>query len=141
MTMSKMFTPILISPRRSLKPLRIDGSRAVERSGGGAAMPPHPPLPTSVTQVVLGVDPGLATTGWGVIAKTDAHLTLRSYGVILSPAATALPERLMRIRRELTHIIESHKPSLMAIEELYFAKFAVSIAATAQARGVILLTA
>ena len=101
------------------------------------------PLPSSVPQplVVLGVDPGLATTGWGVIAKTNTQLSLRSYGAIFSPAAAALPDRLKQIRRELAAVIECHKPSLLAIEELYFVKFAVSIASTAQARGVILLTA
>ncbi len=92
-------------------------------------------------EVVLGIDPGLATTGWGVIEKAPGHLSLRAYGAIFSAAGTTLSDRLIRIRRELSAIIESHKPSLMAIEELYFAKFAVSIASTAQARGVILLTA
>src|SRR5437016_5480796 len=112
----KPFTPILIFPRRSLN------------------RPPN-------DEVVLGVDPGLATTGWGVVSKAGVHLTLRAYGAIISPARNALPDRLHQIRKDLSRIMDLHQPIVLAIEELYFAKFAVSIAATAQARGVILLTA
>jgi crossover junction endodeoxyribonuclease RuvC len=91
--------------------------------------------------VVLGVDPGLATTGWGVVQKRPTGPALIAFGAILSSASLPLPERLTQIHRELSQIIELHQPDVLAIEELFFAKFAVSIAATAQARGVILLTA
>ena len=91
--------------------------------------------------VVLGIDPGLATTGWGIVERNTGTLTLRAFGAILSPAAADLPSRLLQIHRELAAIIRTHRPAVVAIEELYFAKFAVSIAATAQARGAILLTA
>lgn len=97
--------------------------------------------PPSHKTVVLGVDPGLATTGWGLVEKCGPALSVRAYGAILSPASAALPDRLKQIRRELTQIIQTYQPVVLAIEELYFAKFAVSIAATAQARGVILVTA
>lgn len=97
---------------------------------------PPPKLP----QIVLGIDPGLATTGWGVVLRTGGQLQLKTYGVILTPASTPLPQRLRQIRKELNHLIEMHQPDAVAIEELYFAKFAVSIASTAQARGAILLT-
>ncbi|HVO33866.1 MAG TPA: crossover junction endodeoxyribonuclease RuvC [Elusimicrobiota bacterium] len=90
---------------------------------------------------MLGIDPGLATTGWGVVEKGASGLVLRAFGALLTEAGTPLPQRLRRIRRELSSLIETHKPTILAIEELYFAKFAVSIAATAQARGVILVTA
>ncbi len=94
-----------------------------------------------VAQRVLGIDPGLATTGWGLVEKSAAGLILEAFGVVITPAATALAWRLRAIRQQLAVIIERYKPTVVAIEELYFAKFAVSIAATAQARGVILLTA
>jgi crossover junction endodeoxyribonuclease RuvC len=97
--------------------------------------------PPSNQTVVLGIDPGLATTGWGVVEKNGPSLTVRTYGAILTLASLPLPDRLTQIRRELARIIQGFQPALMAIEELYFAKFAVSIAATAQARGVILVTA
>src|SRR2546430_2559587 len=90
---------------------------------------------------VLGVDPGLATTGWGVVEKSGTQLTLHHFGAILTPAQTPLPQRLAQIRLSLLGIIDQYRPDVLAIEELYFAKFATSIAATAQARGVILLSA
>jgi len=103
---------------------------------------PAPRRPHSLAhQVVLGVDPGLATTGWGVVEKTPSTLALKAFGAIVSPASQWLPERLCQIRRDLSRIIDIHRPTVLAIEELFFAKFAVSIASTAQARGVILLTA
>jgi crossover junction endodeoxyribonuclease RuvC len=91
--------------------------------------------------VVLGVDPGLATTGWGVVQKTPSGPTLTAFGAIETPASHPLPERLCHIHQELSRLIELHHPDVLAIEELFFAKFAVSIASTAQARGVILLAA
>jgi crossover junction endodeoxyribonuclease RuvC len=91
--------------------------------------------------VVLGVDPGLATTGWSIVERNDTKLTLHCFGVITSASTLELPHRLKHIRQDLLEVIESYHPVVLAIEELYFAKFAVSIAATAQARGVILLTA
>ncbi len=92
-------------------------------------------------QVVLGIDPGLATTGWGVVEKASTQLTLKAFGAILSPASLPLPQRLHQIHSDLIRLIDTYQPSVLAIEELFFAKFAVSIAATAQARGVILLAA
>jgi len=68
-------------------------------------------------------------------------MALVAFGAIISPARHALPDRLHQIRKDLSRILEQHRPIVLAIEELFFAKFAVSIAATAQARGVILLTA
>lgn len=93
------------------------------------------------SQVVLGIDPGLATTGWGVIEKTSVSLRLLSYGAIETPADQALPERLLHIHQQLTLLINAYRPAVLAIEELFFTKFAISIAATAQARGAILVTA
>jgi crossover junction endodeoxyribonuclease RuvC len=87
------------------------------------------------------VDPGLATTGWGVIEKTPSSPVLKAFGAILTLASLPLPQRLKQIHSDLSEIIDSYKPDILAIEELFFAKFAVSIAATAQARGVILLCA
>jgi crossover junction endodeoxyribonuclease RuvC len=93
------------------------------------------------SRVVLGIDPGLATTGWGVIEKSPTSLRLLSYGAIETLAGLPLPERLLLIHEQLTLLINAYRPAVLAIEELFFTKFAVSIAATAQARGVILVTA
>lgn len=91
--------------------------------------------------IVLGIDPGLATTGWGVLEKSPKDIQLKNFGVILTPASQALPARLLQLQKDLTQIIQTYSPQVIAIEELFFTKFAVSIAATAQARGVILWSA
>lgn len=97
--------------------------------------------PSNKRTIVLGVDPGLATTGWGIVEKNGSQLTLHNFGAIVTAARTDLPRRLCQIRQELLRVIDQYHPNVLAIEELYFAKFAISIAATAQARGAILLTA
>jgi len=98
----------------------------------------RPPVPETV---VLGIDPGLATTGWGVVLKNDSTLSLSAFGAIETSPRRALSDRLLTIRAELGRLIDTYRPTALAIEELFFTKFAVSIAATAQARGVILMTA
>ena len=97
--------------------------------------------PAPSKNIVLGIDPGLATTGWGVVEKTSSTPVLRAFGAFLTSASLPLPQRLKQIHDDLSEIINRHVPSVLAIEELFFAKFAVSIAATAQARGIILLCA
>lgn len=91
--------------------------------------------------VVLGIDPGLATTGWGVVVKESSEPQLIAFGAIETSSRLCLSDRLLIIRHELNRLIDTYRPSALAIEELFFTKFAVSIAATAQARGVILMTA
>ena len=97
------------------------------------------PQPSKI--VVLGVDPGLATTGWGVVEKSSNSCVLHAFGAVLTAASLPLPQRLQQIHDDLAEIIDRYSPAVLAIEELFFAKFAVSIAATAQARGVILVCA
>ena len=93
------------------------------------------------SNVVLGIDPGLATTGWGVLEKTSGETRLLSYGAIVTIPGQLLSDRLLQIQQQLSILIDAYRPSVLAIEELFFTKFATSIAATAQARGAILLTA
>jgi crossover junction endodeoxyribonuclease RuvC len=108
---------------------------------GVATVKPHRSLASSLPRVVLGIDPGLATTGWGVIEKDLGKMTLRAFGTIQTLANDDLSTRLLQIQKALSDLIDAHAPDVLAIEELFFTKFAVSIASTAQARGAILLTA
>jgi crossover junction endodeoxyribonuclease RuvC len=87
----------------------------------------------------LGIDPGLATTGWGVVEKMGSSLTLRALGVIETSSTLSLPHRLFSLRQRLAALLAEHQPHTVSMEQLFFTKFATSIAATAQARGVILL--
>lgn len=91
--------------------------------------------------IILGIDPGIADTGYGVIKKTGDKYTLLACGSIRTPAKTDLAGRLGTLKKELTKIIKKHQPSLVAVEELFFAKNVKTALAVAHARGVILLTA
>ncbi len=89
--------------------------------------------------IILGVDPGTATTGYGLIRKEGQRHTLIKYGCVLTPAKTPLHDRLDQIFDELSAIIEEYQPEQMAVEELFFTNNAKTAIAVGQARGVILL--
>lgn len=89
----------------------------------------------------MGVDPGIADTGFGVIKEEHGKLSCLTYGSIKTAASTALPDRLSVISRELDKIIKKFKPDLFATEELFFCKNVKTALVVGQARGVILLTA
>lgn len=87
---------------------------------------------------VLGIDPGTAITGYGLVDQ-DGELRLVDSGVIVTPAGTALPQRLLAIHRELSALIERHRPQAAAVEELFFSKNVRTAMSVGQARGVVLL--
>ncbi len=89
-------------------------------------------------RVILGIDPGLAIAGYGVVAYAAGRFRVLAYGAIETPAHTPVPARLLRIGRELDALLEAHHPSEMAIEELFFGANHTTGIAVAQARGVIL---
>jgi crossover junction endodeoxyribonuclease RuvC len=91
--------------------------------------------------IILGVDPGTATTGYGIIEKAGSKYTLIDYGVILTPAKTELHHRLDTIFDELTEVIKKYNPEEVVVEELFFATNAKTAISVGQARGVILLAA
>jgi len=92
-------------------------------------------------EIILGIDPGLATTGYGVIMHSTNGMRCLEYGLITSPAKQPFSQRLEKIHRELKKIISSHKPKVMAVEELFFAKNIKTALKVGHARGVIILTA
>ena len=87
---------------------------------------------------ILGVDPGLRRTGWGLIDVTGSRLVYVACGVILSEAATSLAERLAQIHRSLTALIESERPQEAAVEETFVNRDPQSALKLGQARGVAL---
>ncbi len=89
---------------------------------------------------ILGIDPGLATVGWGVIDVINGKPKAVSYGVILTPKENKLPERLLIIESDLKSLIDKFKPDEIAMEELFFNNNATTAINVSQARGVILLT-
>ncbi len=90
---------------------------------------------------ILGIDPGLATVGWGVIDVINGKPKAVAYGVILTPKENKLPERLLIIEEDLKSLIAKFNPDEIALEELFFNNNATTAINVSQARGVILLTA
>ena len=88
---------------------------------------------------ILGIDPGTATTGFGVIEKRGPKLTFVDAGVITTSPEHTMPARLSEIYAGLTEIIEHHKPDCMAVEQLFFAANVTTAITVGQARGVVLL--
>jgi crossover junction endodeoxyribonuclease RuvC len=91
--------------------------------------------------IVLGIDPGTAMTGYGLVERTGSRLRAVDYGCLETPAGMPLPERLLLIQDGLSDLIESHRPDLVAVERLFFNKNVQTAFAVGQARGVALLTA
>jgi len=91
--------------------------------------------------LVLGIDPGTALTGYGLVKSEGDDLTLVAYGVITTSPHQPLPERLQHIYRELTALIEDRQPTAVAVEELFFSKNVRTALSVGQARGVVLLAA
>ena len=89
--------------------------------------------------VVLGIDPGTATTGYGFIRDTETGPVLVAYGAVLTPAGTPMPERLKTMYRELTQLLLLHHPDSAAVEKLFFQKNVSTAMTVGQARGVALL--
>ena len=90
---------------------------------------------------ILGIDPGFAIVGWGIIDSERGNIRPVAYGAITTPAHTSLESRLLTIQRDLELLIEKYKPDEMAIEELFFNTNITTGIAVAEARGVILCTA
>ena len=89
--------------------------------------------------MILGIDPGLAIVGWGVLDFSNSHFRTVAYGSIQTPAGMETSRRLLGIYRELNAIIEKYHPEQMAIEELFFTKNITTGIRVAEARGVVLL--
>jgi crossover junction endodeoxyribonuclease RuvC len=91
--------------------------------------------------IVLGIDPGTAQTGYGLVERTGSRLRAIDYGCLETPAAMPLPQRLVLIQDGLIDLIETHRPDLVAVERLFFNKNVQTALAVGHARGVALLTA
>lgn len=88
---------------------------------------------------VLGVDPGLTTTGWGIVEEQAGELTLGDYGVVTTAPGVPLAQRLQSLYRELAALIALQRPDAAAVEELFFSRNARTAFTVGQARGVALL--
>lgn len=91
--------------------------------------------------IILGLDPGLGTTGWGLIAAEGNRLSHLANGQISTNAKDTLPARLLELDRALTDLILTHKPDGAAVEEVFVNANPQSTLKLGQARGVVLLAA
>jgi crossover junction endodeoxyribonuclease RuvC len=91
--------------------------------------------------IVLGIDPGTASTGYGVVESHSGRLAALDGGVIETAAGLPLERRLTTIHTRVAELIDEHRPAAVAVEDLYFGANAHSALAVGQARGVVLLAA
>ncbi|HLA16692.1 MAG TPA: crossover junction endodeoxyribonuclease RuvC, partial [Candidatus Limnocylindrales bacterium] len=91
--------------------------------------------------IVLGIDPGTAATGYGVIERSNGTLRAVDHGCLDTPPSLAMPQRLRAIHAFVADLIETHDPTVLAVERLYFSRNAQTALAVGQARGVVLLAA
>src|SRR5213078_2317966 len=91
--------------------------------------------------IVLGIDPGLANTGYGVVARRGGRLLALDGGCIETPAGLVAERRLAAIHERICALLDEHAPDAVALEELYFGANARSAFAVGQARGVVMLAA
>lgn len=90
---------------------------------------------------ILGIDPGIATIGFGLVEMDKGQGTMLQYGVISTPAGVPLSRRLYQISQDMDSLLEQFKPDVMAVEELFFNNNITTGIAVAHGRGVILLAA
>lgn len=91
--------------------------------------------------IILGIDPGFATVGFGVLESGKGQSRLIQCGAITTPAGDRLPARLLQIARDMEQLLELFRPDAMAVEELFFTNNITTGIGVAQARGVILTEA
>src|SRR5258708_2724776 len=89
---------------------------------------------------ILGIDPGIGRTGWGVIEAKNSKLQVLGYGCVETFASSKVEKRLQALYKELEKILQDHKPDIVAIEELFFNTNAKTALVVGEARGVVLLS-
>lgn len=94
-------------------------------------------MPSS--SIILGIDPGTATTGWGVIKAEGSRLLPVAFGCILTPAKQPQPERLATIHAELTALLKRYRPAAVGVEKLFFYNNVTTALTVGEARGAVLL--
>ncbi len=89
--------------------------------------------------IILGIDPGTAALGYGVVSGDKDNLKMVSYGCVTTEAKQAMPLRLHVLYKEVKKVIEKYRPDYLVVEEIFFAKNSKTAIKVGQARGVILL--
>jgi len=90
-------------------------------------------------RTILGIDPGLANTGWGIVQQTGSRLSCVAYGCITTPTSMPLEQRLAKIHEQIGAVSEHYRPSCVGIETVWFGQNITAAFATGQARGAALV--
>jgi crossover junction endodeoxyribonuclease RuvC len=91
-------------------------------------------------KIILGLDPGIADTGYGVISETNGVLKVLTYGSIKTPKSEELSRRLSSLHQQLIKLIDQYQPQIAVVEQLFFCTNIKTAMTVGQARGVILLS-
>ncbi len=91
--------------------------------------------------IILGIDPGFAIVGWGVIEYSGSRFKVLGYGSVETPAHIPMEERLLMINNGIKQLVETYHPDVMAVEELFFNTNITTGIRVAEARGVIIMCA
>jgi crossover junction endodeoxyribonuclease RuvC len=91
--------------------------------------------------IVLGIDPGTAMTGYGIVTREGSRLRAIDYGCLETVPDRSLPERLLLIHEAVTDLLDTHRPAFVGVERLFFNRNVQTAFAVGQARGVVLLAA
>jgi crossover junction endodeoxyribonuclease RuvC len=91
--------------------------------------------------IVLGIDPGTAATGYGIVERTGSKLRMVDYGCFETLSTDNLPHRLLLIHQAVSELIAEHQPALVGVERLFFNRNVQTAFAVGQARGAVLLAA
>ncbi len=94
----------------------------------------------NINNIILGIDPGIADTGYGIIKIDKQKMELIGYGSIKTPAGVPHEQRLKKINEELTKLIKKFKPNAAAVEKLFFCNNVKTALIVGEARGVVMLT-
>ncbi len=133
----KTFIQILIFQ----KVLKLNNSNSFSSIPGTVKAVPESFIDTSKKSRVrvLGIDPGLANTGWGVVDFLDSRYKLIDYGVIETKKENTHGERLLEIYNRMQSVVNEFKPDVAGMESLFFSKNVTSALAVAESRGVLIL--
>ena len=91
--------------------------------------------------IILGIDPGVATTGYGILSREGDRQIAIDFGVILTPAKMETPHRIQMIYERICELLDQHKPDVLVTERLFFAKNETTAFGVGRTIGVILLAA
>lgn len=92
-----------------------------------------------MNRIILGIDPGLANTGWGVVEQAGSRLRCVAYGCVSTKRTLALPDRLLKIHDQMLAVADRFNPTCVGIETVWFGQNITAAFATGQARGAALV--